>query len=239
MKHIHFESITSTHSYLSEHYHSLSHLTLVSADHQTQGIGRLDRFWHGDEKSIMCSFLLKEQLDDMNISLIPLCAAVSVHKVLSSYCNEILIKWPNDLWIHGMKLSGILVKSIIESNHVLAVIISFGININQTQFHDDIKTIATSLKIETNETYDKDNIMHDIISQFLKDLNLLKKDSSVIIDYCNQYAALTHQNVKFIRQGKSYHGMVKHINDDGHLVVICQDETMILNSGEVVLYQNK
>ena len=67
MKHIHFKSINSTHSYHSEHYHSLSHLTLVSADHQTQGIGRLDRFWHGDDKYIMYSLFLKETLDDMKI----------------------------------------------------------------------------------------------------------------------------------------------------------------------------
>ena len=237
MKHIHFKTIDSTHNYLSSHYQEYDQMTLVSTDHQTSGIGRLERIWYGNQDSIMCSLLLKDHLDDMKISLIPLCAAMSVHKVLSNYHHDILIKWPNDLWIHGLKLSGILVKSMIESSKVLSVIVSFGININQESFPDDIKNIATSLKIETHKTYDKDTIMRHIISQFLRDLEYLKTDSTYVIDYCNNYAALTDHVVTFLRDGTSHKGIVKHINDDGHLIVQCQKETIILHSGEVILYQ--
>jgi BirA family biotin operon repressor/biotin-[acetyl-CoA-carboxylase] ligase len=212
-------------------------MTLISTDHQTSGIGRLERIWYGDHDSIMCSLLLNEHLDDMKISLIPLSAAMSVHKVLSTYHQDILIKWPNDLWIHELKLSGILVKSMIESNKVLSVIVSFGININQESFPDDIKDIATSLKKETHETYDKDSIMRHIISQFLRDLDLLRDHPTQIIEYCNHYAALSSRVVTLSRDGTSHQGIVKHINDDGHLVVQCQKETIILHSGEVVLYQ--
>lgn len=236
MKHIHFKTIDSTHSYLSSHYQEFDQMTLVSTDQQTSGIGRLERIWYGDQDSIMCSLLLKDHLDDMKISLIPLCAAMSVHKVLSTYHQDILIKWPNDLWIHELKLSGILVKSMIESSKVLSVIVSFGININQESFPDDIKDIATSLKKETHETYDKDTIMRHIISQFLRDLDLLRDQPTQIINYCNHYAALSNRVVTFLRDKTSHQGIVKHINDDGHLVVQYQKETIILHSGEVVLY---
>jgi BirA family biotin operon repressor/biotin-[acetyl-CoA-carboxylase] ligase len=236
MKHIHFKTIDSTHNYLSKNYQDFDQMTLISTDHQTSGIGRLDRQWYGDQDSIMCSLLLKDHLDEMKISLIPLCAAMSVHQVLSTYHQDIMIKWPNDLWIHGLKLSGILVKSMIESQKVLAVIVSFGININQESFPDDIKDIATSLKKETHETYDKDTIMRHVISQFLRDLEYLKTDSTYVIDYCNNYAALSGHVVTFLRDKTSDQGIVKHINDDGHLVVQCQKETIILHSGEVVLY---
>ena len=198
MKHIHYKTIDSTHNYLSTHYQDFDQMTLISTDHQTSGIGRLDRQWYGDQDSIMCSLLLKDHLDEMKISLIPLCAAMSVHQVLSSYHQDIMIKWPNDLWIHGLKLSGILVKSMIESQKVLAVIVSFGININQETFPGDIKDIATSLKRETNLTHEKNTIMRHIISQFLRDLELLKSDSSYVIDYCNTYSALAGHVVTFL-----------------------------------------
>lgn len=236
MKHIHFKTIDSTHNYLSSHYQEFDQMTLVSTDHQTSGIGRLERIWYGNQDSIMCSLLLNDHLDNMKISLIPLCAAMSVHRVLSNYHHDILIKWPNDLWIHGLKLSGILVKSMIESSKVLSVIVSFGININQEMFPDDIRDIATSLKRETHETYDKDTIMRHIISQFLRDLEYLKTDPTYVIDYCNNYAALSGHVVTFLRDGITHQGKVKHINDDGHLVVQSQKETIILHSGEVVLY---
>jgi BirA family biotin operon repressor/biotin-[acetyl-CoA-carboxylase] ligase len=125
---------------------------------------------------------------------------------------------------------------MIESSKVLSVIVSFGININQESFPDDIKDIATSLKKETHETYDKDTIMRHVISQFLRDLEYLKTDSTYVIDYCNNYAALSGHVVTFLRDKTSDQGIVKHINDDGHLVVQCQKETIILHSGEVVLY---
>lgn len=238
MKHIHFKTIDSTHNYLSTHYQDFDQMTLISTDYQSSGIGRLERQWYGDQDSIMCSLLLKDHLDEMKISLIPLCAAMSVHQVLSTYHKDIMIKWPNDLWIHGLKLSGILVKSMIESQKVLAVVISFGININQETFPDDIRDIATSLKRETHQTHDKNTIMRHIISQFLRDLELLKGHPSSIIDYCNRYAALRGHVVTFLRDGKSHQGVVKHINDDGHLVVKCQKELISLHSGEVVLYQS-
>ena len=237
MKHIHFKTINSTHNYLSTHYQEFDQMTLISTDHQSSGIGRLERQWYGDQDSIMCSLLLKDHLDEMKISLIPLCAAMSVHQVLSSYHHDIMIKWPNDLWIHGLKLSGILVKSMIESSKVLAVIVSFGININQETFPDDIRNIATSLKRETHESHDKNTIMRHIISQLLRDLELLNTDPTYVIEYCNTYAALAGQVVTFLRDGKAHQGVVKHINDDGHLVVQCQKETITLHSGEVVLYQ--
>jgi BirA family biotin operon repressor/biotin-[acetyl-CoA-carboxylase] ligase len=126
---------------------------------------------------------------------------------------------------------------MIESSKVLSVIVSFGININQESFPDDIKDIATSLKRETHIIHDKNTIMRHVISRFLRDLEYLKTNPTYVIDYCNNYAALTDHVVTFLRDGTSHQGIVKHINDDGHLVVRCQKETIILNSGEVVLYQ--
>lgn len=237
MKHIHFKTIDSTNTYLATHYQELDHMTALSSDYQSQGKGRMDRIWYGDEHSIMCSILLKEHLDEKTIMILPLLAAKSFHHVLSRYHQDIKIKWPNDLLIHGLKLSGILVRSIIESQNILAVIVGFGININQQSFNDEIKGIATSLYLETGISYDKNDIMDELIKQFETDLASIQKDKQKIIDYCNHYSAINHHEVSFTYQNQTYQGIVQHINHEGHLVIKVKDQVFVINSGDVTSYQ--
>ena len=73
---------------------------------------------------------------------------------LSRYQEDIKIKWPNDIYLDNQKIAGILTESIIEANNVLAVIIGFGINLNQKEFILDLKDSAT-LYLHTNQIYDK------------------------------------------------------------------------------------
>lgn len=162
MKHIHFKEIDSTNSYLKKHYEELDHMTIVSADYQTKGRGQRDHIWYGDKDSLMFSILLKEGINDMDIKEMPFLAAGWLKDALSKYCDDITIKHPNDLMIHGKKVAGILVESIIMGNEVLAVVIGFGINVNQKKFPPELEGIATSLTIETNLSFRHKNMMDSI-----------------------------------------------------------------------------
>jgi BirA family biotin operon repressor/biotin-[acetyl-CoA-carboxylase] ligase len=235
MKHIHFETIDSTNDYLSNHYNELEDMTVVSTDYQTHGKGRLSRIWYGNEKSIMCSVLLKEHLNDIPINILPLLVAKSVHQVLSKYHNNIKIKWPNDLLINGLKLSGILIKSIIEGNLVIALIIGFGININQEDFNEEIKEIGTSLYLETNKSYDKEVILEDLLKQIESDLKDTKKKKQSIIDYCNKYSAIKYKEISFIHNNQKHHGIARRINEDGYLVVAVNNQDYVINNSEIIL----
>jgi BirA family biotin operon repressor/biotin-[acetyl-CoA-carboxylase] ligase len=235
MKHIHFETIDSTNDYLSNHYNELEDMTVVSTDYQTHGKGRLSRIWYGNEKSIMCSVLLKEHLNDIPINILPLLVAKSVHQVLSKYHNNIKIKWPNDLLINGLKLSGILIKSIIEGNLVIALIIGFGININQLEFDEEIKEIATSLYLQTNKIYDKEVILEELIKQLESDLKSIKKNPQNIIVYCNNFSAINNKKISFVQNNQTLTGIAERINEDGHLVVKTGNQVIQINSSEITL----
>jgi BirA family transcriptional regulator, biotin operon repressor / biotin---[acetyl-CoA-carboxylase] ligase len=97
---INFKTIDSTNSYIKREYKNINHFTWVISDEQTKGKGRLDNTWTGSKDSLMCSILLKEDINLSKINLYPLIAAQSLHKVLSTYHKDIKIKWPNDLYIH-------------------------------------------------------------------------------------------------------------------------------------------
>lgn len=235
MKHLHFDTINSTNDYLSKHYNELEDMTLVSTNYQTHGKGRMSRVWYGNEQSLMCSLLLKEHLNDIPINILPLLAAKSLHQTLSKYHQGIKIKWPNDLLINGLKLSGILIKSIIESNQVLAVIIGFGININQSDFNPEVKDIATSLRLETNKCFDKEIILKELITQLENDLKQVEESTHNIIDYCNKHSAITNKQISFVHNNLTCVGIVERINEDGHLMVRLNNQTLELISGDSTL----
>jgi BirA family transcriptional regulator, biotin operon repressor / biotin---[acetyl-CoA-carboxylase] ligase len=196
---IHLESVDSTNTYLKKNYQKIDHHTWLSADVQTAGKGRVSKTWFGNNDSLMCSLLLKTNLAYDQINLLPLLAAKSVHQVLSKYDLDIKIKWPNDLLIHNKKIAGILVESIIEDNQVSAIIIGFGVNINHQSFIPEIKDIATSLFLKTNQVYDKKIIYQELIKQFEMDYQTYQKNSQFVIDYCNHHHALKNQTIIIYR----------------------------------------
>jgi biotin-[acetyl-CoA-carboxylase] ligase BirA-like protein len=161
MKHIHFKEIDSTNSYLKKHYSELDHMTVVSADYQSKGRGQRDHVWYGDKDSLMFSILLKEGINDMDIKEMPFLAAHWLKDALSEYCNDITIKPPNDLMIYGKKVAGILVESIIMGDEVLAVVIGFGINVNQKKLPPELEGIATSLFINTKVNITINNLLNE------------------------------------------------------------------------------
>ena len=235
MKKIFLETIDSTNIYLKSNYQRLDHLTWVSARYQTMGKGTKKRVWFGNEDSLMCSVLIKSHIDFKDIKLIPLLAVKSLHTVLSNHLKGIMIKWPNDLFVNDKKISGILVESIIEDKHIHALVIGFGVNINQNDFPDEIKSIATSLKLESKQHYVKDEIYHDLIHQFKEDFDHFKDNDIDVIEYSNQYSALKDKSVSWMRDDKLMTGKEVKIDDDGALLVNLHDEIIFMTSDEITI----
>lgn len=217
-----------------DHYQEHDHLSIVSASHQLQGMGRMGRSWFGNDQSLMCSILLKDDIDTLNISLLPLVVAQSIHKVLTKYHPHITIKWPNDLMINDLKLAGILVKTKMMDQKVLAIIVGLGININQTCFDDALQVIATSLHLESGLTYDIFHLMREIFHQFTCDLLVLKNNQKQLIDYCNHFAYLNGHRVHFAFNHQRLSGIASHVNVDGKLVIHSDDALYEILSDEIV-----
>ena len=153
--------ITSTNEYIKEHYETLDNYTIVTANYQTNGRGRMTRVWHscaGD--NILMSILIKEFNDRTDVNLLSLVTGVAVHKFLSKYLNKLYIKWPNDVLVDNKKICGILLEGKMNNNSKM-VVIGIGININQTSFNDDINLLTTSLKKELNINFDIDLLIKE------------------------------------------------------------------------------
>ncbi len=123
------------------------HGTVVLAEEQSAGIGRLGRTWLSPANAgIYTTILLRLKLapasSPVSSLLVGLAVADAIQKTTNLLCD---LRWPNDVLIGERKVSGILTQLIND-----CVIAGIGINVNQLSFPSDLRTPATSLRIESN-----------------------------------------------------------------------------------------
>jgi BirA family biotin operon repressor/biotin-[acetyl-CoA-carboxylase] ligase len=129
------------------------HGTVVLAEEQTAGRGRFGRAWHSERSSgIYSSILLRPPLPPSAAPALTLMAAVAAHDAVESSTGlNADIRWPNDLLVAGRKLCGILTEMNAEVDCLHAVVIGIGINVNHRQLPPELRTIATSVYLETGK----------------------------------------------------------------------------------------
>jgi BirA family biotin operon repressor/biotin-[acetyl-CoA-carboxylase] ligase len=105
--------------------------TLVSAAHQTEGRGRLDRPWSDvPDKALLFSFVLRPQLPPARAGLLSLLAgAVMAQAIRVTSGRHVTCKWPNDLMLHEQKVGGILLESSVANAEIGFVIVGIGVNL--------------------------------------------------------------------------------------------------------------
>ncbi len=136
---IYLKEIESTNSYLKKlPADQLSHGTVLLTDNQTSGRGQYEKRWISDPyKNLTFTVALKPEINS-SLTLLTLACAAAVSDVLQRYCREpIRIKWPNDIFVAGKKMGGILTESVFMGSRIERVLIGIGININQTEIQLD------------------------------------------------------------------------------------------------------
>lgn len=121
------------------------HGDVFTAKMQTRGKGRLDHKWLSPpNENLLVSIVLDVNgIDVAEVATLPLVAGLSVAEALSGFIQDVRIKWPNDVWVKGKKICGIL----CERNHD-NVIVGIGVNVKQREFPPPIGKTATSLFLE-------------------------------------------------------------------------------------------
>ncbi|MBU8907275.1 biotin--[acetyl-CoA-carboxylase] ligase [Desertibacillus haloalkaliphilus] len=201
--------------------------TVVVADEQTGGKGRLGRVWHSPiGTSISMSLILRPSIPPQQAPQLTLLAAVSVVRGIQAATGiECEIKWPNDILLDGKKVVGILTELQSEPDRVHSVIIGIGINVNhrKEQFPSEIREIATSLGIEKGEEIARADVIRSVFEEFetlyqrylnegFKPIKQLWESHAISLG--KQIKASTVQNVLY--------GVATGITDDG--VLLLEDE---------------
>lgn len=136
---------------------------VVMADMQRSGRGRLGRKWFSSSPDgLYYSFtyapgaMALDGLGEFSMGI-----GYLVRDVVRQHCDvDLDIEWPNDLILNARKIGGILVETAIRSgsDRPSYVIIGIGLNVNQREFPDELKRVASSLSIECGREFDKSKI---------------------------------------------------------------------------------
>lgn len=230
------KEIDSTNTYLKNNYQEYNHFTVLYTNHQTKGKGRISHNWYDEKgKNLLMSILLKDLSLNNYLNDLTLVVAVAVFKVLSKYITNISIKWPNDIYVNGLKICGILTEGVTLNNQIEAIIVGIGLNVNGTIYPEDIKNNTTSLKLLTKKTYNRKRLLKKIVKTFKKELDLLKQNDKSYLQVIRDNFYLLNKTINYEKAGTIYTGVVLGIDDDGKLIVKVNDKIEYLFTGEVTL----
>ena len=142
--------------------------TLVLAEEQTQGRGRLGRSWLSERGAgIYASILLRPVLKPRDAAVLTLVAAVAGSEAIEHACGlNADIKWPNDVLLSGRKCCGILSEMQAEKDDIRYVIVGIGINVNHSVFPAELGQRATSLRIEGKQAYSRVALLCEFLLRF-------------------------------------------------------------------------
>ena len=196
---------------------------LVVADAQTSGKGRRGRQWESEKgTNLYFSMLLKPDIAPDKASMITLVAAYSVAKVIEKNTGlDAKIKWPNDIVVGKKKVCGILTEMNMERDYIHHIVVGIGINVNEEEFPDEIRDMATSLKKEVGRIVSRANLLCDILLQFEKDYSafLAAEDLKPFIDDYNKMLVNKGSLVKVLDPKGEFSGIAGGINEEGMLIV--------------------
>ena len=168
---VYYQSIASTQKKAREMIEQdVEDGTVIIADNQTNGIGTHGRSWYtADSQNIIITLVLYPNCSIKKVDTLTIDIAECITEAVESmYQIELDIEEPNDIMFNKKKLGGILTESITYKDNVKTLLIGIGLNINQISFPEEISEIATSLKKETNQDYDREEIIINILNKIEK-----------------------------------------------------------------------
>lgn len=198
--------------------------TVVIADHQTRGRGRLGRsFASPPGVGIYLSLLLYPRIKPARLPQLTLLVAVATAETLAETSGlTIGLKWPNDVEIGGRKVSGILTEAVIQAATAPAVIIGIGINVNNDLEHFPLELHhrATSLALTAGQHFSRMPMIARLLSH-LEGLYETWQQTGItpILERWLHYGRIVGRVVRFADADAMRTGVVTGLDEDGALLV--------------------
>lgn len=185
---IHISETNSTNNYLQTlcAQQKVEELTTVVADFQTSGRGQRGNSWESEPlKNLLFSFVLfPDFLEARCQFLISQIISLAIKEELSTYTEDISIKWPNDIYWKEKKICGILIENDLMGRNICQSIAGIGININQEEFYSPALNPVSLYQI-TGKQYDTFEVLKNIMLRIQSYYSQLKKNdtSSIVVHY--------------------------------------------------------
>lgn len=214
--------------------------TIVTAEQQTRGRGRLGRSWHSPFGcGIYVSIILKPRFKPEKAPGTAVMTSVALADAIAKFCPaDVKIKWPNDVLLAGRKIAGILTELSAEKNRIDYVIIGVGINVNHRveDFPAELRPIATSLRIIAKRKVRRT----DLLQQFLRNMEseyrrYCKSQLAPSRRKIRRYSSLIGRTVRLSFGNRIVEGAAVDIDSTGALIIEKDGQRRQVTSGEVTV----
>lgn len=224
----HYEKVDSTNRVARELAEAgAAEGTVVIAEVQENGKGRLGRYWVSPRGGVWLSLVLCPPVAPVEAPCITLLSAVAVVKAVRQVTGLAAgIKWPNDVLVNGKKVCGILTEMKSELDAINYLIAGIGVNVNLTagDFPEELQHPATSLMLELGREVSRVNLVQELLRQF-EELygQLMQEGFTRIRNQWKELSVTLNREVKVTFLKEAYRGQAVDIDADGALLVQSAD----------------
>jgi len=232
-KEIHFyRELTSTNNIARQMAKSgAAEGTIVMSRSQSAGRGRMQRQWFCPPgKGLLLSMILRPEISVQFVPQLTLLTAVVVAETIKKVTGCAAgIKWPNDIFINGKKVCGILAESSFSSANVAYVIIGLGINVNLGTHHlpSDCQETSTSLSLESGRNVSRIKLLKQFIITWDEHIRGFVKDGHPYLrsKWIKNNVTLG-KNVTVNKGNYLVHGLAVDVSEKGGLLVRLSDGSL-------------
>ncbi len=213
---------------------------VLFAESQTAGRGRRDNRWITPKgKDLMFSLLLRPEVPAglwsrlTTLAALAICRAIEIELPLQP-----MIKWPNDVYLHDRKVSGLLAE-VVTPKTGMALVLGVGLNVNTDQFPPDLESSATSLLSGLQRPIirelDRQQLALVLLRQLHAQFERLDHGFHEAVAEVRERSWLIGRQIRATVDGRELFGRAMDLNSEGHLVLALPDGTLTtLSSAEGV-----
>ena len=217
---IHLDSVDSTNNYVAKLLQGgeIDHGTVILAAEQYAGKGQRSSGWSVKPGE---NLTLSVFLDSVNVAvsqqfILTQIVSLSLTSLLKQFDLQAEIKWPNDIFVNGKKIAGVLIENQLRSTTIQRSIIGIGLNVNEVDFKG---FIATSIKSETGQYNTLDDVLYSFVHAFNKTWNTFINDFSFLDQEYHNQLYLRNVNARYQDDMGMFNGVLLGVQPSGRLLV--------------------
>jgi len=195
--------------------------TIVLADVQTAGRGRMGRRWEAPAgSSLLFSLVFYPRLEPQQTNRLTMCCALGVAEaILETTGLPATLKWPNDVLVHGRKVAGILTETGLTGDRLDWAIVGIGINVNFDRHAlRDLAPQASSLASEAGHRVSRQQLLHALLKRIETRLPELDRPDLLVEAWRSSLSTLGHR-VAVATTGAIVRGLAEAVDRDGALLI--------------------
>ncbi|GDY27231.1 bifunctional ligase/repressor BirA [Agarivorans sp. Toyoura001] len=234
------EQVDSTNAWLMKKLDQLPHGQVVFAEFQSAGRGRRGRTWQTPYAGQLCMSLLWRLQDGIEAAMgLSLAVGLAVVEALeqAGYFN-LGLKWPNDIYLDGKKLGGVLIELQGHANSEVSLVVGVGVNVRvDDERAKHIDQLFTQLENDPSQILDRSQLACLIVQSLNQMYAVFREQGfSALQERWNRYDVFKNQPVSLrFSEDKVLFGLAKGVDQQGQLILETDAGEQVYMAGEVSL----